>query len=275
MIDPVDEAVKYWDEGGASMFDFCIQAAYIVGRRQDGETKRLGEKIKRSPDTVEDYAKAGLLWHAICQKYPADSELMREALDYHYWRSIGVLWNKNIMSLDGAWHWLNEAMIHNIKFEKFCSMLPTKKALDSDWQKSAWKTAVAIDDLCKSPAFGVDDVRYRAGIKILQIASIWLKGMTMKNVIELIMAEKIADNGFRAAAIANGCQLSALKTDEERLARVRLYRDWRNSGIYGKQTQPCFDKAIAGEAVPVMPMFDEVMHSDITRAAEHHTTEAQ
>jgi hypothetical protein len=119
------------------------------------------------------------------------------------------------------------------------------------------------------------DVRYRAGIKILQIASIWLKGMTMKNIVDLIIEEKIADNGFRAAAIANGCQLNTLKTDEERLARVRLYRDWRNSGIYDKQTQPCFDKAIAGEAVPVTPMFDEVMHSDITRAAEHHTVMAE
>jgi hypothetical protein len=70
-ITPIDEAVKYWNEGGASMFEFCIQAAYIVGRKVEGETKKLSKKIRRSVDTVERYAKCGLLWHALCQKYPA------------------------------------------------------------------------------------------------------------------------------------------------------------------------------------------------------------
>lgn len=262
---PVEYAVELWNAGGASMFEFCIQAAYIVGRRVDGETKSLARSILRSVDTVERYAKGGLLWHAVLQKYPADSELMREALDWQYWVAVGALWHKNIMSLEGAWHWLNEAIINKWEYEKFYSMLPTKKAMDSDWQKSAWKTAAAIDDLCNSPAFGVDDVRYRAGIKILQIAAVWLKGMTMKNIVELIIEEKIADNVFRASNIATGLKLWELKTEAEQLARARLYRDWRNSGIYGKQTQPCYEKAIAGEAVPVDTMFDGALLSEVTK----------
>ena len=75
------------------------------------------------------------------------------------------------------------------------------------------------------------------------------------NIIELLKAHKLADNDFRASAIANGCKLYELKTDEERLTRARLYRDWRNSQIFGTKTAPCFEKAIAGEAVPVNNMF--------------------
>ena len=75
------------------------------------------------------------------------------------------------------------------------------------------------------------------------------------NDIELIKSEKFADNDFRAAAIATGCKLWECKTDAEKIARVRLYRDWRVSKIYGKETKPCFEKACAGEAVPVVNMF--------------------
>lgn len=82
------------------------------------------------------------------------------------------------------------------------------------------------------------------------------------NIIELLILEKIADNGFRASAIANGLKLADLPTDEERLARARLYRDWRNSKIYGKNTAPCFEKAIAGEPVPQMTLIEGVMHSE-------------
>lgn len=76
-------------------------------------------------------------------------------------------------------------------------------------------------------------------------------------IVTLLIQNKIADNGFRAAHIVKGCRLAELETDEERLARARLYRDWRNSQIYGKQTAPCYEKAIAGEAVPVVDMFDD------------------
>lgn len=78
----------------------------------------------------------------------------------------------------------------------------------------------------------------------------------MTNVIELLKTAKIADNDFRAMHIANGLKLADLKTDDERLSRARLYRDWRSSQIFGKATAPCYEKAIAGEAVPVEKMFE-------------------
>jgi hypothetical protein len=76
------------------------------------------------------------------------------------------------------------------------------------------------------------------------------------NDVELIKVNKFADNDFRAAAIATGCKLWELKTEGEKIARVRLYRDWRVSKIYGKDTKSCFEMACKGEAVPVVNMFD-------------------
>lgn len=79
-------------------------------------------------------------------------------------------------------------------------------------------------------------------------------------VIELLKQHKIADNDFRASAIDKGLKLWECIDDEERLERARLYRDWRNSKIYGKNTAPCFEKAITGEAVPVVEMFQPCGH---------------
>jgi hypothetical protein len=262
--DPVEEAVNYWNDGNSSMFEFCIQASFIVGRNVEGETKRLAKRIRRSVDTVERYAKGGLLWHAILQKYPADSELIREALDWQFWVALGVIWKKDVVSLAGAKHWLDEAMTNGWEYEKFYSMLPQKKALDSEWQKTAVRAATILDDLCNSPAFGVDEVLFKTGVRIFRLASSLLKGMSMKNIIDLLIAEKIADNQFRAAAIANGCKLYELKDDDAKMKRARLYRDWRVSQYFPKHdTKSCFEKAIAGEAAPT-PLLVEAAHSEAT-----------
>lgn len=85
-------------------------------------------------------------------------------------------------------------------------------------------------------------------------------------IVTLLIQNKIADNGFRAAHIVRGCKLAELETDEERLARARLYRDWRNSQIYGKQTAPCYEHAIKGDAVPVKDMFDDGLDDAIIGA---------
>lgn len=50
------------------------------------------------------------------------------------------------------------------------------------------------------------------------------------SMIDQMIAAKIAKNEFNAAAIARGLQLADLKTDEERMARARLYRKWRDAG---------------------------------------------
>lgn len=83
------------------------------------------------------------------------------------------------------------------------------------------------------------------------------------NIIDWIQQEGFADNPFRASHIANGLKLSDIHDDlEAQKSRVRLYRDWRNSGIFGKDTKACYAKAIEGEHVPVEPMFENVLHSE-------------
>ena len=66
------------------------------------------------------------------------------------------------------------------------------------------------------------------------------------NIIQKIQDEKIADNPFQAAHIANGLKLAELKSDEERMARVFLYRKWRNAG---EPSKVAYQKAIDGEQV--------------------------
>jgi hypothetical protein len=67
-------------------------------------------------------------------------------------------------------------------------------------------------------------------------------------ITEAIKAAGYATNDFQAAHIANGLRLYELPTEAEQLARVALYRRWRNktdvkNDIPSKQA---YDLAIAG-----------------------------
>lgn len=85
------------------------------------------------------------------------------------------------------------------------------------------------------------------------------KQMTKQmTIIDKIIEAKIALNVFQASHIANGLKLAEMENDEARLARCKLYRDWRNAGEKGKTA---YEKAIAAEAVPA-PMFPELLHTE-------------
>jgi len=82
------------------------------------------------------------------------------------------------------------------------------------------------------------------------------------NTIELLIEEKIAKNQFQANHIANGLRLWQCDTDEEKLKRARLYRDWRNSQFFKKSdTKSCYEKAILGEEVPQEALIPEALHT--------------
>ena len=68
----------------------------------------------------------------------------------------------------------------------------------------------------------------------------------MKNIMDWMIAEKIAKNDFNAAAIVNGLKLHELAGDEARKARIRLYRDWRNAG---EKSKIAFEHAINGDKI--------------------------
>ena len=66
------------------------------------------------------------------------------------------------------------------------------------------------------------------------------------NVVEWMISEKVAKNGFNAAHIANGLKLYELKDDAAIMARCRLYRKWRNAG---EPSAVAYQNAIDGKEV--------------------------
>ena len=71
------------------------------------------------------------------------------------------------------------------------------------------------------------------------------------NINEWMIKYKFAKNDFNANAIFNGLELSRIPRFWARVHRIILYRDWRNSKVFGGKTAECFAKAIAGERVPM------------------------
>lgn len=77
------------------------------------------------------------------------------------------------------------------------------------------------------------------------------------NIIEWVIKNKYAKNVFQATHIVNGLQLASLHGNpDKQIARVRLYRRWRDSKVYN-DTKSCFAKAILGEEPPA-EMFESV-----------------
>jgi len=86
----------------------------------------------------------------------------------------------------------------------------------------------------------------------------------MKSITDWMLSEKLATHWKQAENIIRGLKLGDLynaKQFDEIRKRTRLYRDWRNSGVYGKLAQPCYEKAIAGEPAPA-PLLEGVLHSE-------------
>lgn len=73
----------------------------------------------------------------------------------------------------------------------------------------------------------------------------------MKDLMNWMITERIAKNDFNASAIVNGLELYKLSTDDERKARVRLYRDWRNAG---EPSKVAFQHAINGDVIQALPI---------------------
>ena len=81
--------------------------------------------------------------------------------------------------------------------------------------------------------------------------------MNSLEIIDLLINQKFAKNSWQASAIMRGLKLWELEDEKSILERVRLYRDWRKSGVYGKATGPCFEKAVEGVQVPLLPEINE------------------
>ena len=67
------------------------------------------------------------------------------------------------------------------------------------------------------------------------------------DIISSLIHKGIAHNTFQASNIANGLHFAELPDDESRLARARIYREWRNAG---ENRKAAFARAIRGEPAP-------------------------
>lgn len=265
-VDEIEDAGICWDAGADSLFEFCIKAGEIVGKYKEDETQQLANRVKRHISTVGRWARVGWMWRDIASTHdPKHLELLRAELDPSFWKAVAVLHYRKTpqITLEGAVLHLERARKNKWELEYFIKQLPTEK-VDSDWQQSALSIAKRIEnELIIAPALNVSDPLYRLALKLLRPTVLLLKGLTMTNVIELLIKDGIADNNFRAMHIANGLKLADLKTEEEQLKRARLYRDWRVSKIFpAKDTASCFAKAIAGEPVPQLELIEGAMHSE-------------
>lgn len=173
----VENATRDWNKGIDFIFEFAIKAHYIVGRR-DGETARLAKRIKREVDTVERYAAAGFLWLAVMEKYPAESELLRDSLDISFWMAVGAKHKGGVFTIEQAKETLESALDNKLTVEKLRARLPLSKAGDSPFKKAMRRIYSAIEkDILDAPALesGMNDAEYRRFIRMAKWMLSFLK----------------------------------------------------------------------------------------------------
>jgi len=256
------EARKAWAVG--------IVAARIVGTYQEYGTKAIALRIHRDPSTVENYAHAFMMYQAIRERLGThDAHTLRDVLTIgHFW-TAWELQRKYGRSTEQAARWLLEMVTLEAQGEPHSAEVLRREVETEQGDGGApvtWGWLAPRVRSTMETILGMNDApeEVRKGAK----AILKFYGGTMTNLVEFVRGIQLPDdrviagNDHQAANIVNGCRLWECKTDEERRARVLLYRAWRDSGIFGKATQPCFEKAIAGEAVPITPMFGGALLSE-------------
>jgi hypothetical protein len=191
--DEVESAVIFWDEGQASLFDFAIVAATVVGRR-NGDTERLAKRIRRDVSTVELYAKGGILWGEALAHYPADSEILRNDLQISFWNAVGSVYVRNVKAdhkrftageiteselrksiaqhLKDAISYLRDANNNGWTVDKLRNMLPNESPSESPFTRAMKRIYKVLDkDIINSPALnsGMDDRQYKRLVRVARM----------------------------------------------------------------------------------------------------------
>jgi len=172
-----DKAVQIWNEGKASLFEFCVEASHIVGNYDEGKTIELAERIMRSVSQTQNYAKVGKLWEALISAYPSQAELLREDLHPSHWLPVSRLWVGELITLEGALQWLILCRKNKWTVEKFRNQLPTvDKEFQSEYARTVkqleFKTQslmATIEEAMTAPAFGVDEKEYKKFHRALKL----------------------------------------------------------------------------------------------------------
>jgi hypothetical protein len=175
--DEYARAVRLYHEGKEKVFEFCIEAAGVVGNYDEGKTQVLADKILRSKTTVQNMAKVGHLWAAILKAYPSHAELLRDDLHTSHWLPVARHWAGELITLDGAYSWLWLCRKERWTVEVFRTKLPTvdgKSEMVTTMKQLEFKIGglmAAIDNFASSPAFDVDVAKYKefyAALKVVK-----------------------------------------------------------------------------------------------------------
>lgn len=176
----VEQAAYHWKKGARELFEFAILADTIVGKR-NGETVTLARKIRRSPATIETYAKGGKLWLAMLEKYPSDSEILRDALEISFWNSVGRVWAAGVIDLQQAKNFLEEAAKEKMVVEAFRIKLPAIDGRQSPFVRTMKKLHNTIEKgILNAPALQseLSDKEYK---RLLRLAGA-MKSITARYV---------------------------------------------------------------------------------------------
>ena len=154
----VDSAVGEWNDGEASRFEFAIRAAEIVGQYEDGWTKALAAKIKRSVSTVQNYAKAGVLWRDMLKHYNSKAETLRDELAISFWLPCAVLYVNDEVGLSGIVQWMERCVKQKWTVEEFRAQLPHSRKEEKPLVETAASLAQMLDwKVNNAPMLGLTD----------------------------------------------------------------------------------------------------------------------
>lgn len=172
--DEYAKAVRLWNEGKEKLFDFCVEAAAVVGDYTPGQTQALADLILRSATTVQNYAKVGNLWAAILNAFPSHAEVLRDDLHVSHWLPVARLWSGDLITTDGAKEWLWLCRKSKWTVEKFRTQLPTvegRSEMAKTVKQFEYKVSGLIADIENfevSPAFDVDVEVYKEFYALLK-----------------------------------------------------------------------------------------------------------
>jgi len=154
----VETAVGEWNDGEASRFEFAILAADIVGQYEEGWTKELAAQIKRSVSTVQNYAKAGILWRDMLKHYNSKAETLRDELAISFWLPVAVLYIHDEINLSGAVQWMERCTKQKWTVEEFRAQLPHSRKEEKPLIESAASLAQMLEwKVINAPMLGITD----------------------------------------------------------------------------------------------------------------------
>ena len=150
-IDIFDRILHNYKRGEAVIWLVCDDAALVVGER-DGGTEKLAQLLRKSPDAVERYARAGRMYAEMTVAYP-DAHVLRKAFGPSYFDAAGKCYEAGHIGMSDLYEYFREAIDQRWTRERFAAELPSEKG-PMDWWRKMSKTIPALRWLKSNPLTG-------------------------------------------------------------------------------------------------------------------------